>query len=331
VAAIVLANVPTAGHSAPPVTEKTKHGHLAAGPTPVAMAPYYVAINRYGGGAVHATATGSKIATLRPPRGLKFDGAAGSENARTFVLAAQSASASRFYQLQLNSRGKPGRLSLRAVPSLPRRFGSCPTALAGLAVSQDGRLLAISLLSNCPTGNAGPGEILTVRLATGRLLATFRPGHGYPQSLSWTLSDGLAYGWAGPRAGVWLISDATKPGASRRMVIGNSAGIDGLSGADNPLITPDGSAVTATVGSGTKLAVADFSVRTGKARGLLIRPVRSPAQYCGPLWTDTTGRNQLAACGDGAEYEIQNGHPTKLASPWQLPTYLVPGGPLIAW
>jgi hypothetical protein len=295
------------------------------------MAPYYVAINRYGGAAVHATANGTKIATIRPPRGLKFDGVAGSENARTFVLAAQSASARRLYLLQLNSKGRPGKLSLRAGPSLPPRFGSCPTALAGLALSQDGRLLAISLLSNCPTGNAGPGQILTVRLASGHLLATFRPGDGYPQSLSWTLTDGLAYGWAGSHPGVWLISDATKPGASRWMVIANSAGINGLSGADNPLITPGGSAVIATVGSGTKLAVAEFAVRTGKARVLLIRPVRSPVQYCGPLWTDTTGRRQLAACGDAAEYEIQNGHPTKLASPWQLPTYFVPGAPLIAW
>jgi len=331
VTAVVLANVLTACHSAPPVTKNIKQAHHPAGPTPIAMAPYYVAINGNGGATVRATANGAKIATVRPPRGLTFDGVAGSENDTTFVLAAKSASASRFYELQLNSKGRPGPLAREAVPSLPRHFGNCPTQLAGLAVNPDGRLLAISLLSNCPTGRAGPGEILTVRLASGHALATFRPGDGYPQSLSWTLSDGLAYGWTGSTTGAWLIPDAIKPGASRRMLISDSSGVDGLTYAYSPLITPDGSAVIATVGSGTKLAIAEFSVRTGKARWLLIRPVHSPAQYCGPLWTDTTGRGQLVGCGDNAEFEIQNRQLTKLAKPWQLPIYNVPTAPLIAW
>jgi len=90
VAAIVLANVPDAGHSAPPVTNKTKPAHHLARPPAAATAPYYVAVNSNGDATVHATANGTKIATIRPPRGLTFEAVAGSENETTFVLAARS-------------------------------------------------------------------------------------------------------------------------------------------------------------------------------------------------------------------------------------------------
>lgn len=150
--AVVLA----AGRSASPVT-KTTPAHGAAGSPPVSAAPYYVVIDsRVGTAAVRRTATGAKIATVRRPRGATFFGVAAAQDDKTFVLAAQISSTTHFYRLRLSARGRPGRLALTAVQPLPRRFGDCPAQLAGLAVSPDARLLALSVLSNCPTGNAGP-------------------------------------------------------------------------------------------------------------------------------------------------------------------------------
>src|SRR5262249_21294791 len=156
-----------------------------------------------------------------------------------------------------------------AVPALPGHFGSCPAQLAGLAISQDEHLLAVSLLSNCPaTGRAGPGEILTFRLATGHRVATFHVGNGYPQSLSWTTAGGVAYDWAGAQFAVKLIPDATRASSSPRVLVKSSAAIKGFSGAFESLITPDGSTVFATVGDGNDLAIAEFSAKTGRALSL---------------------------------------------------------------
>ena len=55
------------------------------------------------------------------------------------------------------------------------------------------------------------------------------------------------------------------------------------------------------------------------------------AQYCGPLWTDSSGQHLLAAWGDGAESSIDDGNLTRLPSHWQLPFYATPGAPQIAW
>lgn len=55
------------------------------------------------------------------------------------------------------------------------------------------------------------------------------------------------------------------------------------------------------------LEVAEFSARTGKPLAVLV------------------------ACGKAREAAIAGTKVTKLASPWELPTYPVPGPPLIAW
>jgi hypothetical protein len=332
VTAVVLASVTAAGHSAPPVTEKTKPTPGAAGPPPVSAAPYYVVVNgALGTATVRRTATGAKIEAVRRPRGATFIGVAAAGDDRTFVLAAQTSSTSDFYRLRLSGHGTPGRLVALAVPPLPGRLGSCLAQLAGLAVSPDGRLLAISLLSNCPTGDSGPSEILIVALGSGRTLAKFHPGDGYPMSLSLSTTGTLAYSWTSTQIGVSIIPDATEPDASPRSLISGSASVSGFNGAGSPLITPDGSAVIVTVGRGSlTLALAEFSVR-GTARRLLTPPVRDPAQYCGPLWTDASGRGILAGCGDNSEYQIRGRQLTRLRKPWQLPAYNTPTPPLIAW
>lgn len=330
--AVVLAHDGAADHPVPRAINKTEPGHRAAGSPPLSAAPYYVAVNgRFGTATVRRTATGAKIATVRRPHGGTFFAVAAAADDKTFVLAAQTSSTSHFYRLRLNAQGRPGRPALTAVPPLPRRLGSCPAQLAGLAVSTDGRLVALSILSNCPTGNAGPSEIMTVRLDSGRVLAKFHPGDGYPMSLSWTAKRGLAYSFTSTQMGVFIIRDATKTGTSPRLLIGSSASVGGFGDARSPVITPDGSAVLVTVARGSfTFAIAEFSART-RARWLLTPPVRNPAQFCGPLVTDSFGRRILTGCGDNSEYAIQSRHLTRLHKPWQLPTYLTPSAPLIAW
>ncbi len=325
--AIVLANLPAGGHSAPPVTHKTK---VVTGRPAVKVAPFYLALDaRSGSVTVRRTATGAKIATVRKPGGANFAGVAGSAGDRTFALATLTSSGSHIYVLHLNARGHPGRLAKTAIQPLPAHVGDCPVALAGLAVSQDDRKVAVSVLSNCPDGRAGPSEILTAQLASGRTLATFHPGNSYPMWLSWSATGSLAYSL--PSAGIYIIPNATRPTSAPRLAIRYSASAGGFSGADRPLLTPDGSAIIATVARGSSTsAIADFSVR-GTARHLLTPPVRDPAQFCGALWTDFAGRRLLTGCGDDSEYEIRNRHLTRLSKPWQLPAYNVPSGPAIAW
>jgi hypothetical protein len=134
--------------------------------------------------------------------------------------------------------------------------------------------------------------------------------------------------------GVWLIPGAAARGHGTpqpRLLIPGVAGLGGFSGASNAMITPDGTVVIATIGRGTRLEVAEFSARTGKALRVVVPAVNNPATYCGPLWTDAAARHVLAGCGELAEASIGKAVLTKVSSLWGLPSYPVPGPPLIAW
>ena len=333
--AIAIVGLAPAPGPVPAVTPASTPARHVSGLPMFAGAPYYVTVNVAANSAVvHRTATGGVVATAKAPRGAHLASVAAAGDDRTFVLAAQTASGVRVYRLHLGPAGRPGPLDQVPVPPLPEKAGSCLVQLAGLAVTPDGQTLAISALSNCPNGRSGPGEIETVSLASGTVLATFRPGNGYPVSLSWTAGGALAYDWNGPRPGVWLIPSAASPSLAKhaaQLLIGESAGIGKYIGAQNPLITPDGSAVIVTLGRATSLEVAEFSVPTGRPLRVLIPAVNNPGAYCGPLWTDRSGRHLLAACGGNAEASIDNGHLTHLPPHWQLPFYPTPGGPVIAW
>jgi hypothetical protein len=333
IGAVALANFPVAGHSAPPVTRKTASSPRVPGPTVMPASSFVSVYPPEGTADVRGTGAGAKFGTVHPPRGSKFFAVGGGADDRRFVLAAQGSSGTHLYLLRLDQHGQPGRPLVKlALPALPRHFGSCQAELSGLAVGPaDGGLVAASMLSYCPTGRAGQSEILVARISSGHILATFHPGRGYPMWLSWTQAGALVYDWSGDTTGVFLIPDATNSHSKARLLIGNSASVGGFSGANYPLISLNGSSVFTTVvrGSGT-FAIAVFSAN-GKTRKVLTPPVRNPTQFCGPLWADAAGRRVLAACGDGAEFRILNGHVTKLHRPWKLPTYPTPGAPLIAW
>ncbi len=327
-ALIVLAGLALAGHLGRGTTPVPGGSGLAA----LAQAPYYVTIDALGdSAAVHRTATGAVVGTIKPPRGTTLVSVAAAGDDRTFILVGETGSVIRFFRMHLGPQGRSGPLESTSVQPLPEHSGSCYVDLAGLALTPDGGTLAVSTLSNCPTGRAGPSKVEITSFPSGRVLNAFRPGNGYPLSLSWTASGALAYDWAGPQPGVWLVPSAAYSGSRPHLLIPQSAGLGGYIGAQNPVITPDGSAVIATLGRDTSLEVARFSAQTGKVLRVLIPPVTNPAQYCGPLWTDPSGRHLLAACGDRTESSIDDGHLTHLPPHWQLPFYATPGGPQIAW
>ncbi len=332
--AVALANIPAAGHTAPPVTKKSHHAAPLPSLTGPTAAAYLSVDIKTGAVIVRRTTTGARLATVRPPHGGSFYAVGGGEDDRTFVLASEGKSRSavtQLYLLVLNAHNLPEHAPTKLFAPLPNRLGSCPADLAGLAVGPaKGGVVAASLLTYCPTGRAGPGEILTFSISSGHL-ATFHPGNGYPQWLSWTEAGSLVYEWSGNTDAVFTIPDAIKPGGKARLLIGSSDSVGGFNGAGFPLVSLDGKTVFATVSrGGNDLAIASFSTN-GRTKKLLSPPRNTPPQFCGPLWADASGRRLLAACGDKAEFEIQDGHVNFKHRPWVLPTYPTPGAPSIAW
>jgi hypothetical protein len=337
-AALVLTNEPGVVHPAPVVRPTTPPVHHDAGPSAVARAPYLVTIPADGGGTatVARTATGTPVAIVHAPGGTGMAAVVEAGGPRRFLIAVRVGSGRsqvvRFYRFDLGRSGRPSRPRLTRVAPLAQFIShGCTTVLAGLAVTPDGQTLAVSTLSNCATGRAGPSRIAIFDLSSGRLIRTFRPGRDYPLSLSWSADGSLAYDLS---TGVWLIPGAAARGHGTpkpRLLIPGAAGLGGFSGAGNAMITPDGSVVIATIGRGTRLEVAEFSARTGKALRVVVPAVNNPASYCGPLWTDASARHVLVACGQRTESSIDNGRLTRVRSVWGLPFYPAPGPPMIAW
>jgi hypothetical protein len=308
-----------------------------AGTGSTARAPYFLTIARLGKAAtIRRTVAGQLIATVPAPAGTELRAVAAAGPGRAFLLAAQPAgrddSPIRFYRLGLRAGGRPGPLRLTRIPALTVGIRhQCRVQLAGLAVTPDGRTAAVSALSNCANGRAGASRIEIVRLATGRVLHVVRPGHDYPVWLSWTARGALVYAWG---QGVSWIPGAAAPGPRiprPRPLLLAGAGGGGFTQPGFAMVSPDGSVVVATIGRGISLSVAEFSARTGRFLRTVIAPVRNPASYCGPLRVGGHGRHVLAACGNHTEVSLDSGRLTRLASPWRLPGYPVPGPPLIAW
>ena len=154
----------------------------------------------------------------------------------------------RFFRLRVSASGKPGPLTELRSPALPEGYG-----VQGFAVSLDGKLLAISLLYNAPSGTQWRGEIRVIDLATGKTRTWTAPvhdGHYFiPGPPSWV--DGgrmLAFTWQVSKTltttntvmqGVRLL-DTSAPGGnlmeSRQIV--SSRAVPGT--IQSALITPDG-------------------------------------------------------------------------------------------
>ena len=154
----------------------------------------------------------------------------------------------RFFRLRVSASGKPGPLTELRSPALPEGYG-----VQGFAVSLDGKLLAISLLYNAPSGTQWRGEIRVIDLATGKTRTWTAPvhdGHYFiPGPPSWVDGDRmLAFTWQVSKnltttntvmQGVRLLDTSAPAGnlmESRQIV--SSRAVPGT--IQSALITPDG-------------------------------------------------------------------------------------------
>jgi hypothetical protein len=183
-------------------------GTAATGPEAIAKVPPFFVMIGYDQPApapaiVSASATGAVLGSVPVPRPAHvFSMAAAAGNGREFVLAASrgqvvnkpvSEAPTRLYRLLLSKSGHPGRLT-------PLPIGIQTREITGLALSRDGRELAVSLF---PPGDQHTGAVIKIySLATGAERDWVWPGRGWigitapgfvnefaARSLSWT-ADG---------------------------------------------------------------------------------------------------------------------------------------------
>lgn len=212
-------------------------GTPLTGPAAIAQVPpFFVMISPAGTGpaVVGATATGKVLGSVPVPRPARiFSLVAAAGNGREFVLAAARGPVAsqpdgngptRFYLLRLSPSGHPGLLT-------PLPIGAQTREITGLALSRDGRQLAIGL---DPPGRRHTGTTIRIcSLATGAGRDWTWPGRAFvgsnvlfigesaARSLSWT-ADGTRLlfqvntGHGPGRSAQIRLLDATGPGGSLR-------------------------------------------------------------------------------------------------------------------
>jgi hypothetical protein len=315
----------------PPVSTYIGSGQVPA---------YFVTLTP-SGAAVHLTAGGAAVATIRPSLpGGKVEAVTAAGDDRTFVLAeqGQDRKAVTFYQFQLGSSGRPG-----ALTRLPISVADGKT-MAGLALSPDGTRLAIAI--------APGGGVQQVRLypVDGGPARTWSATGGTigdrftSRSLSWPASQrALAFNWSvGQTASVRLLDIGSGGGsllaASRPAVTLASAGMgQALSRClQDMIITPNGSAIICPSGTITDIAkngtitystgFSEFSVTTGR----LIRITGNwPQKQDDPfayhlLWSGASGQvliGSITSAGRDWVGVISGNRFTPLNTPRALGTY----------
>jgi hypothetical protein len=351
VAAVLAATLILTGGPARP-------GHRTWSDALLARAPrYYVALTNTGPlhgwpaqAEVRATRTGQVVATFAAP-GLDdaFIMVAAASGVGRYVLAAERmavehrkvvglggqpvpgktvavpmpAGPIRFYQLRISSPGRVSALSPLPVPALP-----AGAELSGLALTPDGRKLAVAALAGAPQrGRPRPGPQIQVdTLATGAQRVWTWPGAqpvaeslgGTGSALSWAADDStLAFSRMIDGQYRVRLLDTTAPGSSlaasrlalnlnwtgnansRRFRHGRAVNNTDTFGA---LLTPDGSKiVVATVTESlhpltSEFGFTEFSARTGKVVTVLGRwrfVRRWPEQEQAVLWTNADGSTLL--------------------------------------
>jgi hypothetical protein len=328
-----------AGHE----RSKVQTAWSPAGPLPAAgagpsAAPYFVSVVFQRSPApvtVTDAFTGRVLATVSVPvPGIGFGGVSAAGDDRTFVLAAQGSRSTVvwFYELRLSADGR--------VASLTRVLSVASAGVPVFAVSGDASRLAYATADG----------IRVVSLATGASRSWTADGPavaGSAVQLSWAGDRTLALYWASVAAGSrqtgLRLLDTSAPGddlLSSRLIIPvpeeTAFGIiDGLSGA---LITPDGSKVFATVGTGQPdnpgAEVVEFSARTGQALAV-VSPWAGESGMgtsCLALWTDPSGDQLTAECGQASGGLVIRGERYAVAD-LHVPSYnaSAPRQTFIAW
>lgn len=284
---------------------------------------YFVAVPEIPGRAViGATATGAVLGTVAPPRPYTvFRWVAAAGDGRTFVFAAAPGLGRgpvTFYRLTLARSGHPGRLAPLPIPP--------ETAVSGLAVSPDGRQLAVSLL---PVHGQTGSRIQVFSLATGARREWVWPGQGTIGEISTGVNSSGSNSWeADSRALLFEVTTHTRTGWPGQLRLLDTAAPVGsllasstripIPGADVgwqhsnaghriigiPLITGDGSRLVAPFFHASAppkvfaFTITEFSVRTGRpVRVLYQRRTGSEAGDTGVWWVNASGTAVISTRG----------------------------------
>jgi hypothetical protein len=257
--------------------------------------------------AVGDARTGKLLATINPPAGGTFDGVTSAADDRTFVLSVRwlpgQADGQRtsyaWYLLGLDpGAGHPARLT-----RLPIRDQLDDAVIHGIALSPNGRTLAVMFMPNMTEGTApGPITLRTYSLATGKPLRTWTGSQ--PDGLvCFTCENTVDLSWLGNgRALAFVYPESVLPQAIRTLDLtrpGDSLEADSrvifpISSADasdcvDPLLTPDGRTVLCGTTGGAAAAYGcstygaqftAYSTVTGKLERVLYR-YRGSCAYAG--------------------------------------------------
>jgi hypothetical protein len=248
------------------------------------------------------TGTGKRLATLNPPSDALFTGVAASADDKTFVLDAvagpglgtsgsSSPDTSSVPQSHIFfvARLTPGTAHQARLTRVPIAASFTHTAIEGLAVSPDGRTLAIMFWAQLPTkGTPGPETLRTYSLATGQELRTWtEPVSGHQSSavpggdnwvrLSW-LGDGRTLAFAYSALGAQPVVRTVRTNSPGTDLISDSQPVFTVpAGCYLPLMTSDGQAVICGAEVSDHGCVKGqpeltaYSVATGKLERVLYR------------------------------------------------------------
>jgi hypothetical protein len=189
-------------------------GSAPTGPTAPMTAPvarslpryYVVAFQRYINGgrtiatyaAVHATATGAELASVRVPTLMTQGGAngpsiTGAADDRTFVLMESGQTSVHdvvwCFLLRVAANGRSVKLTKLKV-SIPSSM-----AIDNAALSPDGTRLALSVQWSCHPSRCDEAGIRVVDLATRSVTSWTTQVNGAPFNVSWAGNDELAFEW----------------------------------------------------------------------------------------------------------------------------------------
>jgi hypothetical protein len=283
---------------------------------PAASGPAFTVVDRGSALAVYRTRTGVRVATVRAPRGQKFELAASGGTARSFLAAtslAGSACHAYFYRFELSATGQPSPLTfLRSVP------GSLPTAVAAIPGRDSYAYSAVHCVTAPPNGEIG------ISGPAGNRTWAYDLGDNYAFSLA-AAGDGhtLAFSLADPSGDMLLNTNSTA-----RTVDGASRILRSVPASATMAISHDGRTLY-TCESGT---LAAYSIATGAQPRVLHQWPAGEADC--QISLDPTGRFLLAAVAPDAQsawtltgVDLRTGAPVPIPVKAALP-YL---GTQLAW
>ena len=260
--------------------------------------------------------TGKLLATIKPPTGGTFDGVTGAADDRTFVVSVRwlpnPAGGQRATYAWDLLRLAPGTAHPVRLTRLPITDQLHDAVIHGLALSPDGRKLAVMFMPNMTEGSApGPITLRTYSVATGKAVRTWTGSQ--PDGLvCFTCENTVELSWLGSHTLAFSYPESVLPQAIRTLDVtspGDSLDADSRSifpvtsanASDclDPLLSDNGRTVLCgttggtTAGDGCKTSGVPFDAyrtATGKLQRVLYR-FRGSCAYAEStfLWAAAAG------------------------------------------